>query len=203
MPQKTSGLAEIARVEADRAVDGRNAHAVAVIADAGDDALHHLARMQHARRQRFRRRVGRGEAEDVGVADRLGAQAGAERIADDAAEAGVGAAVGLDGRGMVVRFDLEADVKLVVETHDAGVVLEDADAPVVGAEPAADLLRGAEDRFLEQIVDAPAVEIDLALERLVRAVFRPGLGQRFQFDVGRIAAQARGNGPGSPASRRG
>ncbi len=34
-----------------------------------------------------------------------------------------------------------------------------------------------------------AVEVDLALERLVRAMLRPGLGQRFQLDVGGIAAE--------------
>ena len=87
--------------------------------------------MQHPGRQRSRgREVGRGDAEDVGVADRLGAQAGAHRVADHAAEAGVGAAVGVDRRGVVVRLDLEADVVLVVEPDDARVVGEDADQPV-------------------------------------------------------------------------
>ena len=172
-------IGQVALVETDRPVDGGNAHAVAVIADAGDDALHDRLRMQDAGRQGLRRRVGRGETKDVGVADRLGAQAGAQRIADDAAQAGVGAAVGFDRRRMVVRLDLEADVIAVVEFDDAGVVLEDADAPIVAAEPPANLLGGAEDRFLEQIVDAPALEVDRALERLVRAMFRPGLGDAF------------------------
>ena len=84
---------------------------------------------------------------------------------------------------------LKQTLKLLVEAHDAGVVLEDADAPVVRPEPPADLLRRAEDRLLEQVVDAPAVEVDRALERLVRAVLRPGLGERLQLDVGRVAAQ--------------
>ena len=103
-------IAQVALIEADGAVDGGNAHAVAVIAHAGDDALHHLERVQHARRQRLRRRVRRREAEHIGVADRLRSQAGAERIADDAAQAGVGAAVRLDRRRVIVRFHLEADV---------------------------------------------------------------------------------------------
>ncbi len=55
-----------------------------------------------------------------------------------------------------MRLHLEADVVLVVEANHAGVVLEDADAPVVGAEPAANLLRGAENGLLQQIVDAAA-----------------------------------------------
>src|SRR5262249_40965128 len=134
-----------------------NAHAVAVVTYAGDDALHHLARMQHAGRQRLRRRVGWGEAEDVRVADRLRAEPGSERVADDAADPRVRAAVRFNRRGMVVRLDLETDVKAVVEAHDAGVVLEDADAPVVAAEPAANLLGGAEDGLPEQVVDLPAV----------------------------------------------
>ena len=86
--------------------------------------------MEHAGRQRVGRHVGRGDAEDVGVADRLGAQAGAQRVADHAAEARVRAAVGVDGRGVVVGLDLEADVELVVEPDDARVVGEDADEPV-------------------------------------------------------------------------
>src|SRR5207249_3307172 len=75
-------VAQVALVEQDRAVHGRDAHAVAVVADAGHDALHHFFRVQHAGRQRFRRRVGRGETEYVRVADRPRAQAGAERVAD-------------------------------------------------------------------------------------------------------------------------
>ena len=36
--------------------------------------------------------------------------------------------------------------------------------------------------------DAAAIEVDLALERLVGAVLGPGLGQGFQFGVGWVAA---------------
>src|SRR5262249_37941705 len=143
-------IAEVARVEANGAVDRGNADAVAVVAHAGDDAAHHLARMQYTGRHVLRRRVRRGEAEHVGVADRLGPQAGAEWMANHAAETGVGAAVRLDRRGVIVGLDLEADVETLVETDNAGVVFKDADAPVIGAEPAAELLRGAEDRLLEE-----------------------------------------------------
>ena len=44
-------IAEIALVKEDSAVDGRNADAVAIVADAGHHALHHLDRMQHSGRQ--------------------------------------------------------------------------------------------------------------------------------------------------------
>ncbi len=187
-------IAEVARIEANGAVDGGNADAVAVIADAGHHPLHDLFRMQHPGRQGFRRRVRRREAKHVRVADRLGPQAGPQRIAYDAAQPGVGTAVRLEGRRMIVRLDLEAHVVAVIEADDAGVILEDADAPVVGAEPAADFLGRPEDGFLEQVVDPPCFgvrpgEINRAFQGLMRAVLRPGLGEGFQLDVGGLAAQ--------------
>jgi hypothetical protein len=86
---------------------------------------------------------------------------------------------------------------LIVELDDAGVVLENADAPIVVAEAFAEFLGGAEDRFFKQIANPPrrraAVgirhrEVDLALERFVRAMLGPGLGDRLQLDVAGIAA---------------
>ncbi len=48
-------VAQVAPVEVDRAVDGGNAHPIAVVADACDDALHHplagAARRAEARRR--------------------------------------------------------------------------------------------------------------------------------------------------------
>ena len=95
---------------------------------------------------------------------------------------------------MVVRLDLEDDVELVVEAHDAGVVLEHAHAPVVVRPPLADLLRGGEDRLLEHVLEAAARRHVVAVgdppgERLVAAVLAPGLGERLQLDVGRVAVQ--------------
>ena len=92
---------------------------------------------------------------------------------------------------MVVRLDLEADVLLVVELHHTGVVLEDADAPVVLAESPANLDRRAEDGLFEHVLEDPLTVFvavaDAALQRLVRAVLAPRLSDRFEFDVGRIA----------------
>ena len=59
----------------------------------------------------------------------LGAEAGADDIADAAADAGGRAAVGFDGGGAVVGFDLHADGVFVVEGDDAGVVFEDGEGP--------------------------------------------------------------------------
>ena len=60
----------------------------------------------------------------------LAAQPGPQRVADHAAQAGIGAAVGVDRRGVVVRLDLEADVEFFVEPHDAGIIGKDAHQPV-------------------------------------------------------------------------
>ena len=182
---------EIPFVKEDGSVDGRNPHPVAVVADTGHDSLHHQLRMQRPRRQRVVRCIGRREAEDIAVADRFRTQSRAERIADHAAEPRVGPAVRFDGRRMVVRFDLEADVLLVVKLDDAGVVLEDADAPVVRAKLAADLDRRAKHGLLEHVLEDPlalfVAVADAAFERLVRTVLAPRLRDRFQFDVSRVS----------------
>ena len=139
--------------------------------------------MEDAGRDGVERRVGGSDAEDIGVGDRLGAEAGPHRVADHAADAGVGPAVGVDGRGVVVRLDLEADVDIVVEADDAGVVLEDRDEPG-GVEH-----RGRrEDRPLQEVVDDLPLKLDAPPERLVRAVLAPGLGEGLQLAVGRVAS---------------
>ena len=186
-------VAEVAVVEVDGAVDRGNAHAIAVVAHAVDDAAHHAPRMEHAGRQRVGRRVGRGEAEDVGVADRLRAQAGAHDVANDAADAGVRAAVGLERRGMVVRFDLEATLNS--SSNRTTPALSSNTLTHQSSRPSwrANLLRGGEDRFLEHVLELPLAVLvaigDAAGERLVAAMLAPGLGDRFQLDVGRIAAE--------------
>ena len=184
------GVGEIAFIEADRSIHGGNSHPVAVVAHAGHDALDDFQRMKHARGQGFDARLGRGETENVRIAYRLGTQAGAKRIANHAAQTRVGPAVRLNGRWMIMRLYLEANMILVVKAHDAGIIFENADAPIIAAEPAADVARGFKDGFLEKVVKMPAFEVDFPLERLVRAMLRPGLRQGFQLDVGRLASQA-------------
>ncbi len=186
-------IAEIALVEVDRAVDGGNAHAVAVVAHSGHHALHDAARVQRAGRHVLGRRLGRGKAKHVGVANRPRAKSGAERIANHAAHARVGPAVGFQRRRMVVGLDLEHQVVLVVEADHAGVVGEYAHAPVIGAQRAANFAGGREDRLLEHVVEPPRalgpVIIDAAGQGLVAAMLAPGLGDRLQLDVGRIAIE--------------
>src|SRR5439155_18963607 len=101
-PTEYQRIGQITVLEADRTVDGRNTDAVTIIADPGHDAFHDLARVQDSRRQRLGRRVGRREAEDVRVANRLRSQPRAEWITDHAAQTGVGPAIRLDRRGVIV-----------------------------------------------------------------------------------------------------
>ena len=103
-------VGQVARIDRQGTVDRRDAHAVAVVAHAGDDSLEDALRVEDAGREAIRVQVGRGHAEDIRVADRLGPEARPERIADDAAQPRIRPAVGIDGRRVVVRLDLEADV---------------------------------------------------------------------------------------------
>jgi hypothetical protein len=187
------GVAQVSRVEVDRPVDRRDAHPVAVVAHPGDHAFHDAAGMEHAGRQVLVRRVGRGKAEHVGVADRSGAHARAHRVADHAPDAGVGPAVRLQGRGVVVRLDLEHDVVLVVEPDHPGVVLEHAHAPIPLARLVADMFGGRENRLAEHVLEMPLARrvaiVNPPGKRLVATVLAPGLRDRLQLDIGRVAIQ--------------
>jgi hypothetical protein len=188
-------VGEVALIEEDRAIDGRNAHAVAVVAHASHDAAHHASRMQHALRQLIRGEIRRREAEDVRVAHRLRGKPGAEHVADHPAKPGVRPAVGFNGRRVVVSLDLDADVEVLVEGHHTGVVREHAHTPVVRAELLADRLGCPEHRLFEEVLVSAGLlravirKGDGALESLVRAVFRPRLSNRFEFDVGGVSLQ--------------
>ena len=98
-------------MEVDLARHGRNANAVAVVRDAGDDVLEQIA---------VAGIVEGAEAEGVEVGD--GARAHREDVAQDAADAGRRALKRLDGAGVVVRFDLEDDAEVVVERNHARVL---------------------------------------------------------------------------------
>ena len=67
------------------------------------------------------------EAQRIHHGDRAGAHR--EDVADDAADAGRRALVGLHEGGVVVRLDLEGDRPAVADVHHAGV-LADADQQV-------------------------------------------------------------------------
>ena len=109
----TSGLPRYGRVEDGLAADVGQAEAVAVAADAGDDPGQHPVGVVG---------VERAEAQRVHHRDRAGAHR--EDVADDAADAGRGALVGLDVRRVVVRLDLERDGVALADVEDAGVLAD-------------------------------------------------------------------------------
>src|SRR5262249_56666899 len=104
----------VARVlgrERDLAADRRAAEAVAVPADARDDAGHELARLGL---------VELAEAERVEDRDRP--RSHREDVAQDAAHAGRGALERLDERGVIVALDLEDDRPAVADVDRARVL---------------------------------------------------------------------------------
>ena len=107
-------IAGVAVLERNLAADRRDADAVAVAGDAGNDAFHDAAR------SRTGRAVERSEAQRVEERDRPCPHG--EDVADDAADAGRRALIGLDERGVVVRFDLEDRGQAVADIHRAGVL---------------------------------------------------------------------------------
>ncbi len=163
--------------------DGRQTDLVAVVGDAGDDALADAPRMQGAFRQRLGGEVGGSEAQHVGDGDRP--VAGSEHVADDATDPRVGAAERLDGRRMVVRLGLQRQRLALGERHDPGVA-DERRADVLGADPL-----GGVAELAQQRCDVVSVDRDRRPERLVGAVLAPRLGQRLQLDVDRIATASR------------
>ena len=120
----TSGLPRVALVERDLAADRRNADAVAVAGDAGDDACECPPHERIVERPEPQR-----------VQQRDGPRAHREDVADDAADAGGRALIRLDERGMIVRFDLEDGCQPVADVDGARVfarALQHA-RPVVGS----------------------------------------------------------------------
>ena len=132
---------------------------------------------------------GRGEAEDVGIAEQVGAHACAHGIAVDAHDARESAAIRIKGGRAVVCLDLDAGVPVSVEGDDAGVVRKHGLAEVLAAELAADLGRGVTDAGLVEIVDLfrharfGVFVMDAGGKNLVLAVLGPRLGHDFHFKI--------------------
>ena len=115
------GIAGVAGLEAGFAAEVGDAEAVAVAGDAGDDAVE----MGGGAASCVVRCVGRlrrkgAEAEGVHDGERAGVHG--EDVAQDAADAGGCALVGLDVAGVVVGFDLEGAGPAVADVDDAGVL---------------------------------------------------------------------------------
>ena len=150
-------VARVAWLECDLAADGRDADAVAVAGDAGDDAFEQSASCQ-ARRGT--------EAQRVQQRDRP--RAHREDVADDAADAGCGALIGLDERRMVVRLDLEDRGKSVADVDRAGIFA----------------------RALQHLRAVSRQRLQMHARALVAAVLRPHHGE----DARARSGSARGRG---------
>ena len=109
-------VAVVAAVEADLAAHRGHAEGIAVAADAGDDAGDQMARLGMVRR---------AEAERIHRRDRP--RAHGEDVAQDAADPGRRALIGLDIGGVVVALHLEDDRLAVADIDDAGVLAGAAD----------------------------------------------------------------------------
>jgi hypothetical protein len=185
-------------VEDERAVDRGHARLVPTVSHAGVDALEDACRMQLPGEQGLR--IARGaEAEDVRVEEEAPAAApGADSVAIAPEDPGDRSPVRIEGGGRVVRLDLEREVRLGVDAHDARVVVEhghhEALAPSV--ELREDLARRADDAGLEDRSDGPQlaalviVDRDVGRELLVFAVLRPRLGEDLELAVGRLGREA-------------
>ena len=62
-------------------------------------------------------------------------------------------AVRFDRRGVIVRFDLEGEICFVVKPNNAGVVLENADQPIVVAPPPPQFVGRGENRLAEHVLE--------------------------------------------------
>ena len=120
-----------ARVEIRLAADRRNADAVAVIADARNNACHEMTRLGVIRRPEPQR-----------IQHRDGTRAHGEDVAHDAADAGRRALIGLDEGRVIVTFHLENHSLPVADIDDARILARPAD-DVRGASSAASSARRA------------------------------------------------------------
>ena len=180
-------IAVIAAMKAHLAADRRHAERIAVAADAGDDAAD-----QRAGLRMFR------------IAERQRVEAGdrprphGEDVAQNAADAGRRALIGLDVARMVVALHLEHDREPVADVDDAGILARPLDHPRrLGRQRAQMDLRG----FVRAVLvphrreDAELGEARLAADELLEArVFvrlEAVLGDQFGRDGGFVGFHRR------------
>ena len=188
-------LADVAGVEVFKAVAVGDTGLVAAVDNAFVDTVTQTAGMQQAFGNIFVFGEGRSEAVTPDVDEQIRTLTGAERVAVHTDDTGHGAAVGIEGGGAVMGFDLVADVDLVVEVDHTGVVAENGDQPIhflgdlFGTLLDEGLVAGRDLHFFAVF---QIFVVDVGGEDLVFAMFAPSLGEDFQFHVGRVVAEAVG-----------
>src|SRR5579885_2810126 len=184
-------IINITRVIKDGSVHSRNAHLVAVIAYAIDHTIGDALRRKDAGSQFVHRRIGWPKAEHIGTGNWLSRDA--EYITNDATHARIRSSKWLYCRRMIMRLNLESEIVRGGKANDARVIAKGRDQP---AWPG--LFGGTHNIAFEQAINllcfklaAVAVQLTIAnrrLERFMRTMFRPGLSQRFQFNIGRLTS---------------
>ena len=138
----------IAWVEQDCTVSCRNPHTVAVVSHTRDNAFENPFRMECAFGKFVVAEIGKTETENIRVQNRLRAKTCAERVPNHPTDACACAAIRLDCGGVIMRFDLENDIILIIKLNDACVVRENGDTPL-----RPNLLRRPLDVRLEQSIN--------------------------------------------------
>ena len=186
-PAVDQRVGDVPLVVDDRSVHSGEAQLVAVVAYSRHDAVTYAAGVQHARGQVTVGRLGRPETEHVRAGDGTGRHP--HHVPDHPADAGVGAAERFERRWMVVGLDLEGQVEVIVEGHDACVVVERRAEPG-GIDLLGDRPEGTEQSFVvgdrHRAIGPRVLQADTSPERLVHAVLGPGLGQCLELGVGRV-----------------
>ena len=172
------------------AIHRGDTHAVAIIAHTGNDAMEDFLGVQNARGKITGRKIKRAEAENIGVANRPGAEPSAHGVADDSAYASAGTAIGFNGAGAVMGFHLENQVLVGMEANHPGVVFKDRNTPVIFAQVFAYLDRGLKNGLFQEIPEGAPGCLHPALQGFVGAMLAPSLGNGLQLDVRDVAAQA-------------
>ena len=135
-------VAQIAFVIKNRAINRRQSQLVAIVTNAGHNAISNASGVENAGGQLVIGIILGAEAEDISRGD--GSSRDADNVAHDAAHPGVSPAKRFQGRGMVVRLDFEGKIIVVIKGDNAGVIDKGRTQP-----GRVDLLRGGADILFE------------------------------------------------------
>ena len=123
-------ISRIARIEQDCTVRGWNPHAIAVVAHARDNTFEDPFGMERTLGQFVIAKIRQTEAENIRVQNRLRAKPRTERVSNYSTDPCACAAVRLNCGGMIVRFDLENDIIVIIKLNDTCVIGENGDTPL-------------------------------------------------------------------------
>ena len=150
--------------------------------------------MQDAGGELLRIKIRTGQTKHIRGRDGFGTESTAHDVANASADARGRATVRFDRRWVIMRFRLEGDPVLLVERDHTRVVRKHREAPV-SVKGFGDMNDGVFQEILESRFNSTGFsEIvtpvdERALERLVYAMLRPGLRERLELQIGRVATE--------------